>query len=338
MHLFKWAVLLALFWLLLSGIYQPLIIGFGCNVPAVYATRTLESKKDRILTCLLIPFMSCGARLPVYILFVSAFFPNNSATIVWLLYISGMVISGIVGICLQKTLFKQDASMFIMELPPYRLPGMKNLLIHSWEKAKHYLVKAGTYILAVSIVVWFLLNIPFGVENKKDSVLGKTGQVIAPIFKPIGFGNWEASSALITGIIAKEVIISTMGEIYASDAMESSEKPNFKEDAKYVAVSFGEAIKTSFFNIVSTFGINSLSFENDEEARGLVSTIKSHFTPLSAFVFMFFVLLYMPCIVTGIAMKQELGTWKWFGYATALGFSVAWTLCFVIYNVGLLIL
>lgn len=133
--------------------FVPLLIGFGCNVPAVYATRTLESTKDRIATCLVIPFMSCGARLPVYVLFVSVFFKENAANVIWFLYILGIVVAGIAGIFIQKILFKQEPPLFIMELPPYRLPTLKNLLVHTWEKGKHFLIKAGTYIFAVSIFV-----------------------------------------------------------------------------------------------------------------------------------------------------------------------------------------
>ena len=319
--------------------FVPLLIGFGCNVPAIYATRTLESTKDRIATSLVIPFMSCGARLPVYVLFVGAFFPNNAANIIWLLYVLGIIIAGLVGIALKKTLFKQEAALFIMELPPYRLPTLKNLAIHTWEKGKHFLIKAGTYILAVSIFVWFLLNMPWGVENKQDSYLGKAGQVIAPIFKPIGFGNWEASSALITGIIAKEIIIGTMGEIYVGDddlTEEENIETSFQEDLKEVGASFINAAKGAANNILSTFGISSMSMEVDESTGSLRNIIQKQFTPLTAFIFMVFTLLYMPCIVTGIAMKQEFGTWKWFGVATLIGFTVAWLLSFTIYHIALL--
>lgn len=318
--------------------FVPLLIGFGCNVPAIYATRTLESMKDRIATCMIIPFMSCGARLPVYVLFTSVFFADNAANVIWFLYILGIVIAGIVGLILQKTLFKQEAPLFVMELPPYRLPSIKNLLIHTWEKGKHFLVKAGTYIFAVSIFVWFLLNLPWGVENKQDSYLGKTGQAIAPIFKPIGFGNWEASASLITGVIAKEIIIGTMGEIYVDKVEEKTDEKttidDFKKDMKNIGVSFITAGKEALSNILSTFGISSLTTKQDEANNTLRSIIQNKFTGLSAFIFMIFTLLYMPCVVTGIAMKQEFGTWKWFGIASAIGFSIAWILCFIIYNLA----
>jgi ferrous iron transport protein B len=316
--------------------FVPLLIGFGCNVPAIYATRTLESTKDRIVTCMVIPFMSCGARLPVYVLFTGVFFYSNAATVIWFLYVLGIVIAGIVGAILQKSIFKQEAPLFIMELPPYRLPTFKSLIIHTWEKGKHFLIKAGTYILAVSIFVWFLLNLPWGVENKQDSYLGKSGQAIAPIFQPIGFGNWEATASLITGVVAKEIIISTMGEIYTkkTDTDKKIEEISFKEDFKEIGRSFIFAAKSAANNILSTFGISSMSLERDENNNSLRSVIKDHFTPLTAFVFMVFTLLYMPCIVTGIAMKQEFGTWKWFGVSAGIGFSVAWLLSFLIFNIA----
>ncbi len=315
--------------------FVPLLIGFGCNVPAIYATRTLESNKDRIATCLVIPFMSCGARLPVYVLFASAFFYNNAATVIWLLYVLGIVIAGLVAVILQKSIFKQEAPLFIMELPPYRLPTLKNLSIHTWEKGKHFLIKAGTYIFAVSILVWFLLNLPWGVEDKKDSYLGKTGQIIAPIFEPIGFGNWEAASSLITGIVAKEIIIGTMGAVYIDeiDANKKEQDLDIATDLKEIGFAFVDATKGAADNILSTFGVSSMTVAIDDNNNSLRSVIRQQFTPLSAFVFMVFTLLYMPCVVTGIAMKQEFGTWKWFAISSLISFSMAWSLSFIIYNI-----
>ena len=203
--------------------FIPMLLGFGCNVPGIYATRTLENPRDKALTALLIPLMSCGARLPVYVLFVGVFFARHAGTVIWALYVLGMLLAIAMGLLFKKTLFRGETPMFIMELPPYRLPSFKSLCLHTWEKGKHFLVKAGTYILAVSILVWFLINLPWGVQNRHDSYLGKAGQAIAPIFEPLGFGTWQASSSLITGVIAKEIVVGTMGEIYAphSDAAPS---------------------------------------------------------------------------------------------------------------------
>lgn len=321
--------------------FIPMLLGFGCNVPAVYATRTLENQRDKVLTALLIPLMSCGARLPVYVVFIGAFFSAYAGTVLWSLYVLGIVLAVLMGVIFKRTLFKGEAPMFIMELPPYRMPSFRSLMIHTWEKGKHFLIKAGTYILAVSILVWFLLNLPWGVENKKDSYLGKMGQVIAPVFEPLGFGSWEAASSLVSGLIAKEIVVGTMGEIYVPQKGEPKETPTLGEDLKEIVISFGGAVKASVGNVVSGFGISSMSAEESaeetEERTPLRGVIKGQFTPLSAYAFIVFVLLYMPCVVVAIAMKQEFGTWKWFGMAFAYQMVLAWTVAFVIYQGGRLL-
>ncbi len=319
--------------------FIPMLLGFGCNVPAVYATRTLENPKDKALTALLVPLMSCGARLPVYVLFVGAFFSAYAGTILWSLYVLGIALAVFIGIIFKRTLFKGAAPMFIMELPPYRMPTIRDLMIHTWEKGKHFLIKAGTYILAVSILVWFLLNLPWGVENKKDSFLGKTSQVIAPVFKPLGFGNWEAASSLITGVIAKEIVVGTMGEIYFPGAQkdETKEAPTLGEDLREIGTSFIGAVKDAGANIVSTFGIASISAEEDTEQAPLQAAVKKSFTPLSAYAFMTFVLLYMPCVVVLIAMRHEFMTWKWSGIAFIYEMVLAWIVAFIIYQGGRLL-
>lgn len=326
--------------------FIPMLLGFGCNVPAVYATRVLENKTDRIMTALLIPLMSCGARLPVYTLIIGALFSRHSGTILWSLYTIGIVSAVLMGIIFKKMLFRCKAQQtFIMELPPYRMPSFKNLIIHTWEKGKHFLTKAGTYILAVSIIVWFLLSLPWGVENKKESYLGKTGQTIAPVFKPIGFGNWEAASSLVTGIIAKEIVVGTMGEIYVTNHYKGQkDKRGFSiaDSLEVIGLSFVSSLKEAGINLVTTFKIRSISanefFANEDFNQPyLRNTIKETFTPLSAYSFMVFVLLYSPCIVTAIAMKHEFGAWKWFGIAFGYEFTLAWAAAFSIYQGGKLL-
>jgi ferrous iron transport protein B len=316
--------------------FIPMVLGFGCNVPGVYATRTLESTRDRLPTALLIPLMSCGARLPVYVLFVGVFFPGRPGTVIWSLYVIGIVLAIAMGVVFKRTLFRGQAPAFIMELPPYRMPSMRSLCLHTWEKGKHFLYKAGTYILAVSVIVWFLLNLPWGVEHKKDSYLGKAGQVMAPALAPLGFGTWEAASSLITGIIAKEIVVGTMGEIYAPAAAEEPEAaPTLGEDLKEIVVSFGTAVRASIGNVVGTFGFSSMSFEDEEAADSpLKIAVRSAFTPLTALGFMIFVLLYMPCVVVAIAMRQEFGGWKWFGVAFAYQTVLAWGMAFLVFQVG----
>jgi ferrous iron transport protein B len=319
--------------------FIPMLLGFGCNVPAIYATRTLENPRDKALTALLVPLMSCGARLPVYVVFIGAFFPAHAGAVLWSLYVMGIALAIAMGLIFKRTLFKGEAPMFIMELPPYRMPSFKSLMIHTWEKGKHFLIKAGTYILAVSILVWFLLNLPWGVESKKDSYLGQVGQLAAPMLKPLGFGNWEAASSLMAGVIAKEIVVGTMGEIYVKKAGEEkkTEQPSFTDDLKELGTSFATAVRDSSKNVFSTFSISSLSTEEDEKRAGLKSVIQSTFTPLSAYAFIAFVLLYMPCVVVAIAMRQEFGTWKWFGIAFAYQTALAWFVAFVIYQGGKLL-
>lgn len=322
--------------------FIPMLLGFGCNVPAVYATRVLENPRDKALTSLLIPLMSCGARLPVYVVFIGAFFTAYAGTVLWSLYVMGIALAVLMGIIFKKTLFKGESPMFIMELPPYRMPSFRSLMIHTWEKGKHFLIKAGTYILAVSILVWFLLNLPWGVEHKKDSYLGKMGQVIAPVLEPIGFGNWEAASALVSGLIAKEIVVGTMGEIYVQKAEdEKKEQPSLTDDLKEMGTSFAAAAKDSAANVISTFGIASMSSEESTEEREerspLREVIKGQFTPLTAYAFITFVLLYMPCVVVAIAMRQEFGTWKWFGIAFAYQMALAWVVAFIIFQGGSLL-
>ena len=319
--------------------FIPMVLGFGCNVPGVYATRTLESFRDRVLTALLIPLMSCGARLPVYVVFVGAFFPERPGTVIWSLYVLGIVLAMGVGVVFKKTLFRGEAPAFIMELPPYRMPSLRSVCLHTWEKGKHFLVKAGTYILAVSVMVWFLLHLPWGVEQKRDSYLGKAGAAVAPALAPLGFGSWEAAASLITGVIAKEIVVGTMGEIYAPKAEPKAEAPSFGDDLKEIGVSFGKAAKASVGNVVSNVGFSSMSFQEEEDpgTSGLKAALRGRFTPLTALGFMVFVLLYMPCVVVAIAMRQEFGGWKWFGVAFCYQTALAWTMALLVYQGGRLL-
>ncbi|OGP19026.1 MAG: ferrous iron transport protein B [Deltaproteobacteria bacterium GWA2_65_63] len=274
--------------------FIPMILGFGCNVPA------------------------------------------QSGTVLWSLYVMGIVLAVLMGILFKRTLFRGESPMFIMELPPYRMPSGRSLAIHTWEKGKHFLIKAGTYILAVSVLVWFLLNLPWGVENKKDSYLGKVGSAIAPVFAPLGFGNWEASSSLIAGVIAKEIVVGTMGEIYVRETEKKPEgpAPTFFEDLREIGTSFASAGREAFTNVISTVGITSLKAEEKEEEATLRSVVAKSFTPLSAYAFMAFVLLYMPCVVAAAAFKHEFGTWKWFGVAFVYQTILAWSVAFIVYQGG----
>jgi len=321
--------------------FIPMLLGFGCNVPSIYATRVLETERDRKLTAMLVPLMSCGARLPVYVIFIGAFFSQNAPTVLWSIYVLGIFMAIVLGFALKKTLYKGFAPVFIMELPPYRIPLFRDLMIHTWQKLKHFVVKAGTYIFAVSVIMWFLLNTPYGVE-KENSLLGRTGKIMSPIFEPLGFGTWEASSSLVAGLIAKEVVVSTMAQIYIpekqeqneSDQQEKQAETGFFEDVRDSFISLFVAIKDAFKNLISGFSVKSLSAEEEEEQAPLKSKLQEVFTPLSAYAFLVFVLLYWPCVVVGIAMKQEFGSWKLYGQALLIHTLMAWLVAFAVYQSG----
>lgn len=318
--------------------FIPMLLGFGCNVPAIYATRSLESRRDRVLTALLLPLMSCGARLPVYVVFAGVFFPQRAGTVIWSLYVLGIALAVAVGLVMKRTLFRGEAPAFVMELPPYRLPSLRSVCLHTWEKGKHFLVKAGTYILAVSVVVWFLLNLPWGVASKHDSYLGRAGQVAAPALAPMGFGTWEAAASLITGVIAKEVVVGTMSEIYAPEAEEDEAAPTPLEDLREVGSSFLGAFAQAGQNVVGTFGVSSLSFApEDDGPTALQGALAKTFTPLSAYAFMVFVLLYWPCVIVLIALRHEFGTWRWTGVAVVYQTAISWGAATLVYQGGRLL-
>lgn len=196
--------------------FISMIVGFGCNVPGIMATRTLENKKDRMIALLINPFMSCGARIPIYLIFIAAFFPSHGGIALFSLYFLGIIVALVVGKTFSKTLFKGETSHFIMELPPYRLPAFKYVLKDMWQKVKDFIVRAGTIIFAVVTLLWILARLPLGVEPySQASALGIIGDFIAPLFRPAGFGTWQASVSLFAGIAAKEAVVATLGMVYA---------------------------------------------------------------------------------------------------------------------------
>ena len=195
--------------------FIPLILGFGCNVPAIMATRTLSNRNDRLITILINPLMSCAARLPVYVLFVGAFFTAHQGLVIFSLYLLGIVLAVLIGMLLKKFVFKGESSHFIMELPPYRLPTIRNTLSNMWDRSFSFIRKAGTIIVGVVILIWALSSLPWGVEYaSQSSVLGTIGGFIAPVFGPAGFATWEVAVALVFGILAKEVVVGTFGVVY----------------------------------------------------------------------------------------------------------------------------
>ena len=275
--------------------FISLILGFGCNVPGIMATRTLETRKDRLLTILISPFMSCGARLPVYVLFAGAFFSAYQGWIIFSLYVLGIVVAIVLGFIFKKFLIKELSSPFVIELPPYHIPSLNGVLIHIWERVWLFISRAGTLILAFSIIVWALASFPLGVEyGSKASLAGLIGQKVSYVFKPLGFGNWRSSVALMFGFFAKEVIIGTFGTLYG------------------------------------VTDVNTTDY-------ALITALQKDFTPLSAYSFMVFVLLYIPCMAVLAVVKRETNSWKWPLFMIFYTSIVAWTVAFTIYQDGRLI-
>ena len=270
--------------------FIPMILGFGCGVPAIMATRTMENEGDRMLAMMLVPFMSCTARLPIYGIFIAAFFSENQGLMLILIYVLGIFVALIVAAILKRTMFKGLSTPFVMELPTYKIPSVKGVLLHTWEKVKGFLRKAGTLILACSIVLWILQNIfPWGGTDPQMSVLGIIGSTIAPIFAPLGFGTWQAAVAIIAGLAAKEVVVATFGTLAGME-------------------------------------------EDDEE--GITNLVHDTFTPLSAFSFMAFTLLYTPCFAAIGAIKQETNSYKWALTMCAITLVTAYIVAFLIFQVG----
>jgi ferrous iron transport protein B len=320
--------------------FLPMLVGFGCTVTGIYATRTLENEDDRKLTGFLVPMMSCGARLPVYAIFAAAFFPDSPGQFIFTMYLTGIVFAVITGMVLKRVLFQgKPPSPFVMELPPYRLPTLKGILIHMWERSSVFVRRASTLIMAVSIILWFLMNIPWGVENPRDSLYGQASAAIAPIFSPAGFGEWEMSGALVTGFVAKEVVVGTMSQIFTGEADEGSAEVSttFIEDVSEIVVSFWEATVDTVKGTLSLIpGVDLMGEADGGEDTALVKALQENFTPLQAVAFNVFVLLYVPCMVAMAAQRQEFGTrWMLFNatYLTFLG----WLVAVIIYQGGRLL-
>lgn len=333
--------------------FIPLVMGFGCNVPAIMATRTLENRQDRILSILINPFMSCSARLPVYVLFAGIFFREHPATVILSLYMVGVVIAFLSARLFRFVFFKGESTPFVMELPPYRMPTLKTTFLHMWDRASQYLKKMGGIILAFSIVIWVLgvypksedievryahrmnelrsehlaqlrstreggRDGPVGVkkledsyridreqlilekkaEEKKVTFIGRFGEVILPLIRPLGF-NWQMGISLSTGFVAKEIVVSTMGVLYHASA---------SEDPEIAQNSLEDTLKKPEYGI----------------------------TPLIAYIFMLFVLLYVPCLATVVVIGRESG-WQWASLSIVYQMLLAWIICFLVYNLGVML-
>ena len=319
--------------------FIPMILGFGCAVPAIYATRTIASRRDRVLTALLVPLMSCSARLPVYVVFGLAFFGARAGTVIWAMYALGILVAMLAGMVFTRTILKPDAtSAFVLELPPYRQPALKSVLIHMWENTREFVRKAGTMILFASVVMWLLLNLPWGVTDQRNSYFGKVSSAISPVFIPLGFGSWETGGALVSGFMAKEIVVSTMSQIYlGGEVVAPAEPTTFSEDLIGIGTGFVDATISSGRILLSIIpGVNFVGEETEREDTALSLALRARFTPLSALSLLIFVLLYVPCVATLGAIKHEFGT-SWALTSAVYQTVVAWVVSFIIYQSGLLL-
>lgn len=287
--------------------FIPLIMGFGCNVPAIMATRTIESRRSRLITMLILPFMSCSARLPIYIMIIGTFFAAQYRS--WLmimLYVIGVIVAIIVSKVFSSFVVKGEDTPFVMELPPYRWPTPKAIGRHTWEKGKEYLKKMGGIILVASIVVWALGYFPHDeslspVQQKEQSYIGSIGKAVEPVFELQGF-NWKLDVSLIAGVGAKEIVASTIGVIYSGDDSFGDDDSFSDDTAKYSRL------------------------RNQMLADGI--------TPLAAFSYLLFVLLYFPCIATVIAIRNETGSWSWAAFSAFYTTAIAWIVSMLVYQIG----
>lgn len=312
--------------------FIPLVMGFGCNVPAILATRTIESRNSRMITMLINPFMSCSARLPVYLLFVGIFFPKHAGIVLLGLYLFGILMAVLSAKIFKRFIFKGEDSPFVMELPPYRMPTLRSVLIHMWDKSKQYLKKMAGVILIASIVIWFLGYFPLNKEqnqkfddqiaqisegslseekkseeihkvemqrnmyHQEKSYIGRIGKAIEPIMRPLGF-DWKISVSIVSGLPAKEVVLSTLGVLYTGDSDEQEALP--------------------------------ARIQNDVQPDGTPT-----FSPLVVISLLLFVLIYFPCVATIVAIKEESGSWKWSVFSIIYTTSLAWIISFLVFQIG----
>ncbi len=315
--------------------FISMIIGFGCNVPAVYATRSLTTRRERLITILMIPLMSCSARLPIYALFTAIFFVHHQVWIIMALYLIGIVFAILLGWIANRVLPAQQSRPFLLELPTYHLPNRRAVWVLMRPKLKDFIVKAGTLIVLASAVLWSVINLPVG-TTPQESYLARIAKEITPLFKPAGFGgHWELIAALIPGTLAKEVVIGSLGTIYGTETKKELSKNDFYEDLLLQAKSLKQAVVSTVFNLLS---IQPIQFENSMKPTVLEQKLRSQFSsPLAAFSYLIFVLLYIPCVSTMVAIKAEMGT-RWMLLEVAILPLLAYTASVIFYQAASLIL
>lgn len=312
----------------------PLLLGLGCNVPAIMATRALESTRDKMIVCLMIPFMSCPARLVVFSFFAVLFFPNPALVIMGL-YVMGVVVAIGTSLFIKQRLFKNSPSLLVMELPPYRMPRLRTVGAIVWSHTREFLDRAGKVIFTVSVVVWLLIHVPFGAKPA-DSLVASAGKAITPIFAPIGLTDWRATTSLIPAFLAREVALSFMATIYAAEqeAAPPAQPMNVGAALQEQGVGLAEAVKNS---VASLFSLGFSTLEaTDNGNNALKDAVKSTFTPLSSLSFMILLLLYNSCLAVYSVMAKELGR-KFANWFMIYSFIIGWGVAFVVYQGGKLL-
>lgn len=320
--------------------FVPMIIGFGCNVPAIYAARRIEDRPTRIITSLMIPFMSCSARLPVYVIFGLAFFPRHAGWVIWGLYLLGVVIAAVIGVVLSRLLFDQQAALAPAGLPPFRLPSPRRLARHAGLQSAQFIKNAATVILLVSILLWAGLHLPWNPDqasttgDPRDSYYGQVSAILAPTLTPAGFGQWQAAGALLTGLVAKEMVISSLAQLYSGDQTIADASPGFVAEVSGVAVGFGLATIEAGKQLLEVLTPGIQLFADDAVvqdialSRGLINA----FSPAAALAFLVFVLTYVPCAATIGALAQQLG-WRWTSLAVGIQTVLPWLLAVAVFQI-----
>ncbi|MEN7972521.1 MAG: Fe(2+) transporter permease subunit FeoB, partial [Verrucomicrobiota bacterium] len=322
--------------------FIPMLVGFGCNVPGIMATRTLESPRDRILAILMNPFMSCGARLPVYTLFAAAFFPHRGGIVIFAIYLTGIALAVMTGLLFKSTLLKGEVTSFVMELPPYHLPTFSGVMYHTWHRLKSFLIKAGKIILLIVAILGFLNSMgtdgSFGNEDSKDSVLSAMGRAVTPVFQPMGIEeeNWPATVGLFTGIFAKEAVVGTLDSLY--NQLETQDAASLElNNSKAEPFDFWAGIIDSFATIPAGFegffdglkdplGLSGALEEVDEAEQSSYASMVSHFGEhgaKSAFAYLLFILIYCPCVAVLAAIAREIGL-RWMLFSMVYLTTLAW--------------
>ncbi len=331
--------------------FVPMIVGFGCNVPAIMATRTLESQRDRILTNIMNPFMSCGARLPVYALFAAAFFPVGGQNLVFGLYVFGIMVAVFTGLIMRHTLFKGDSMPFIMELPNYHLPTLQSILIRTWDRLKTFLVNAGKVIVPMVLVLNFLNSLgidgSFGKENTQKSVLSEIGRTLVPVFRPMGIqeDNWPATVGIFTGILAKEAVVGTLDALYSQLALDGAEQQEEEFDLLQVlqgaVMTIPENLTAVADNLLDPLGLNvgdvgnmQTAAEEQDVMHGTFGEMQARFDgKAGAFAYLLFILLYAPCVAATAAIQRETGT-RWAIFVVAWTTGIAYMAATIFYQLA----